>query len=87
LLSDEASINSKPQLEIFADDVKCSHGAAIGQLSQDEVFYLRTRGIHEADAKSILTYAFASQIINTITIEALKVYLDNKLKERLHLDF
>ena len=87
LLSDEASINSKPQLEIFADDVKCSHGAAIGQLSQDEVFYLRARGIHEKDAKSILTYAFASQIINTITIEELKVYLDNKLKERLHLDF
>ena len=87
LLSDEASINSKPQLEIFADDVKCSHGAAIGQLSQDEVFYLRARGIHESDAKSILTYAFASQIINTITTDALKVYLDNKLKERLHLNF
>ncbi len=87
LLSDEASINSKPQLEIFADDVKCSHGAAIGQLSDDEIFYLLARGIHKADAKSILTYAFASQIIETIAIDELKVYLDNKLKERLHLDF
>ena len=87
LLSDEASINSKPQLEIFADDVKCSHGAAIGQLSNDEVFYLRARGIHEADAKSILTYAFASQVINMIEVDELKSYLDNKLKERLHLEF
>jgi len=87
LLSNEASINSKPQLEIFADDVKCSHGAAIGQLSEDEMFYLEARGIRPADAKSILTYAFASQIIETLAIEELKVYLDNKLKERLHLDF
>ena len=87
LLSDEASINSKPQLEIFADDVKCSHGAAIGQLSDDEIFYLLARGIHKEDARSILTYAFASQIIETIAIEELKVYLDNKLKERLRLAF
>ena len=87
LLSNEASINSKPQLEIFADDVKCSHGAAIGQLSDDEVFYLRARGITEPDAKAMLTYAFASQIINTVAIDELRVYLDNKLKERLHLDF
>lgn len=87
LLSDEASINSKPQLEIFADDVKCSHGAAIGQLSDDEVFYLLTRGIEEADAKSLLTYAFAKQVIDTIATDELKEYLDNKLKERLHLDF
>jgi Fe-S cluster assembly protein SufD len=87
LLSDEANINSKPQLEIFADDVKCSHGAAIGQLSDDEIFYLLARGISKADAKSILTYAFASQIINCIAIDELRDYLDNKLKERLHLDF
>ena len=87
LLSNEASINSKPQLEIYADDVKCSHGAAIGQLSGDEVFYLKARGIHETDAKAILTYAFASQIIETISLDPLKVYLDNKLKERLHLEF
>ena len=87
LLSNEASINSKPQLEIYADDVKCSHGAAIGQLSADELFYLKARGINEADAKAILTYAFASQIIETISLNPLKVYLDNKLKERLHLEF
>ncbi len=87
LLSNEASINSKPQLEIYADDVKCSHGAAIGQLSGDEVFYLKARGIHETDAKAILTYAFASQIIETISLDYLKAYLDNKLKERLHLEF
>ncbi len=87
LLSDEASINSKPQLEIFADDVKCSHGAAIGQLNENEVFYLRARGIHENDAKSILTYAFANEIIETIAIKELKDYLDSKLKTSLGLDF
>jgi Fe-S cluster assembly protein SufD len=87
LLSDEASVYSKPQLEIFADDVKCSHGAAIGQLNENEIFYLRARGIYEKDAKSILTYAFANDVIATIAIEELKAYLDNQLKSRLGLDF
>lgn len=86
LLSDNASIDSKPQLEIFADDVKCSHGAAIGQLSEDEIFYLRARGIEEAEAKGLLTYAFASQIINKITDEDVRALLDRILKERLKLE-
>jgi Fe-S cluster assembly protein SufD len=87
LLSPEASINSKPQLEIFADDVKCSHGAAIGQLRDDEIFYLESRGIPEKDAKSILTYAFANEIISGISVSELKNYLDKKLKAGLSLEF
>ena len=61
LLSDDARINTKPQLEIFADDVKCSHGATVGQLDDEALFYLRSRGIPEAKAHSILQYAFASR--------------------------
>lgn len=86
LLSNEASMNSKPQLEIFADDVKCSHGAAIGQLDRNEIFYLEARGIAEKDAKAILTYAFANQIIQQLVIEELKTYLDIKLRTGLNLD-
>ena len=87
LLSDNAPINSKPQLEIFADDVKCSHGATTGQLNDEEIFYLRARGIEEAEAKGLLTYAFASQIISKMTDGNIKVLLDNILKERLNLNF
>ncbi|MBL0309513.1 MAG: Fe-S cluster assembly protein SufD [Bacteroidetes bacterium] len=86
LLSKEATMNSKPQLEIFADDVKCSHGAAIGQLDGNEIFYLKARGIEENDAKAILTYAFANQIIQRITIKELREYLDRVLKARLKLE-
>ena len=85
LLSDEASMNSKPQLEIFADDVKCSHGAAIGQVSKNELFYLLARGIDKETARGILTYAFANEIIAAIKLPELKTYLDNKLKERLNI--
>ena len=59
LLDDKATINTKPQLEIFADDVKCSHGCTIGQLDEDALFYLRSRGIPKKEAKGLLTYAFA----------------------------
>jgi Fe-S cluster assembly protein SufD len=85
LLSNEASMNSKPQLEIFADDVKCSHGAAIGQVSKNELFYLLTRGIDNETAKSILTYAFANQIIKDIKLPELRTYLDEKLKGKLNI--
>jgi len=85
LLSDEASMNSKPQLEIFADDVKCSHGAAIGQVSKNELFYLLARGIDKETARGILTYAFANEIIAAIKLPELKTYLDNKLKDRLNI--
>ena len=68
LLSEEATIDSKPQLEIYADDVKCSHGCTIGQLDEDALFYMRSRGVGVAEAKAVLTYAFASEAINNITI-------------------
>jgi Fe-S cluster assembly protein SufD len=76
LLSDDASINTKPQLEIFADDVKCTHGAAIGQLDDDAMFYLRARGIAEADARNILIHAFAGDILNRIKIDAVKTRVE-----------
>lgn len=66
LLSDDATINAKPQLEIFADDVKCTHGATVGQLDDEQVFYLRSRGIDEKQARDILTFAFAGDIVERI---------------------
>lgn len=85
LLSDEASVNSKPQLEIFADDVKCSHGAAIGQISKNELFYLLSRGIDEETARGILTYAYTYEIIAAIKQPELRTWLDEKLKEQLNI--
>ncbi|MBI4810010.1 MAG: Fe-S cluster assembly protein SufD [Ignavibacteriales bacterium] len=82
LLSDEATMNTKPQLEIFADDVKCTHGAAIGYLDADSIFYLRSRGISEDIARDILTYAFANDIIERITIEPIQRHLHNILYSR-----
>lgn len=83
LLSNEATINSKPQLEIFADDVKCSHGATTGQINPDEVFYLRSRGISEGEAKKLLLSAFAHEIIDEVTNEELKKLLIKKLDKKL----
>src|SRR5205085_6797345 len=68
LLSDDATIDTKPQLEIFADDVKCTHGATIGQLASEAIFYLRSRGIGKEEARSLLTYAFANDIISRIKV-------------------
>jgi Fe-S cluster assembly protein SufD len=72
ILSEEALINTNPQLEIHADDVKCTHGATIGQLSADALFYLRSRGIGLEEARHILTYAFVSDIIDRVKIDALR---------------
>jgi Fe-S cluster assembly protein SufD len=72
LLSDDAQINTKPQLEIFADDVKCTHGAAVGQLDEDALFYLRARGIDERSAQVMLIHAFAGQILDGIRSEAVR---------------
>ncbi len=83
LLSKEALVNSNPQLEIFADDVKCTHGSTVGQLDDDAVFYLRSRGIGEEAARSILTYAFASDIVNRIRIEPVRKELEEFLFTRL----
>jgi len=79
LLSDEALIDTKPQLEIFANDVKCSHGATIGQLEEDAVFYLRSRGINREAARTILIYAFASDVISRIRPDPVRIQLDEIL--------
>ena len=83
LLSDEATINTKPQLEIFADDVKCSHGATSGQLDAESLFYLRSRGLSEKSAKALLVYAFASEVLSNIKIESLKALLEKVIENKL----
>ncbi len=83
LLTNDASINAKPQLEIYADDVKCTHGATIGQLDEEALFYLRSRGISEEMALAILRYAFISDVIENITLEPIRKGLDDKLIEKL----
>ncbi|HXO40877.1 MAG TPA: Fe-S cluster assembly protein SufD [Thermoanaerobaculia bacterium] len=83
LLSADAIANSNPRLEIFADDVRCTHGSTVGQLDADAVFYLRSRGIGEAAARSLLTYAFASDIVARIKVEAVRHDLEEYLFARL----
>ncbi len=79
LLSEDAVINTKPQLEIFADDVKCTHGAAVGQLAEEAIFYLRSRGIGREDARSLLTFAFANDIIGRIKVEPIRAHFEEVL--------
>ena len=83
LLEDNATVNSKPQLEIFADDVKCSHGCTIGQLDTDALFYLRARGIPKKEAKALLTYAFANNILESVKIPELKSKIKNIIAKKL----
>jgi Fe-S cluster assembly protein SufD len=83
LLSNDARVDTKPQLEIFNDDVKCSHGATVGQLEEEELFYLLSRGIEPKLAKNLLTYGFAEQIIDKIGIESIKKDLDEVVLNRL----
>lgn len=83
LLSDQAVINTKPQLEIFADDVKCTHGATVGQLDEEQLFYLRSRGIDLQAARDLLTFAFASDVAGRIHIAPLREQLDSLLHSRL----
>jgi Fe-S cluster assembly protein SufD len=85
LLSENSSINSKPQLEIYADDVKCSHGCTIGQLDDNALFYMRTRGISKDDAKTILTFAFASEAIEKLTIDELADITKKEMEKKLNL--
>lgn len=87
LLSDASNVFSKPQLEIFADDVKCSHGAAIGQLDDNALFYLQARGIPKELAKQLLTYAFAHEVIDHIKTKPLRQFLCDRLKEELKLNW
>lgn len=85
LLSNDAVINAKPQLEIFADDVKCSHGATTGQMDEDALFYLRSRGIGEENAKALLNIAFANDVLKNISLDVFREYVSSlvelKLKE------
>jgi Fe-S cluster assembly protein SufD len=83
LLSEDARINTKPQLEIFANDVKCTHGAAVGQLDDEAIFYLRARGVGEAQARHILMRAFAADVLQRIPIEGLAARLDAELAASL----
>jgi Fe-S cluster assembly protein SufD len=83
LLSDDAQINSKPQLEIFANDVKCTHGAAVGQLDEDALFYLRSRGLDAREARSLLIHAFAGDVAGRLKIPALRERLEAAIAEQL----
>lgn len=84
LLTEQATINTKPQLEIWADDVKCSHGCTTGQLDDEAMFYLQSRGIAKDDARAMLLYAFASETTELISIPELKAYIDSLITARLH---
>jgi Fe-S cluster assembly protein SufD len=86
LLTDGATINTKPQLEIFADDVKCTHGAAIGQLDDEAIFYLRARGMTFAEARDMLIHAFAGQVLDGVQVEPLRAALETELFEQLAKD-
>lgn len=83
LLSDDATMNSKPELEIYADDVRCSHGSTTGQLDKDAVFYLRARGLDEFGATALLLTAFASDVLNAISSEELRATLEQKIQAKL----
>jgi len=87
LLSDTAGVNTKPQLEIWADDVKCSHGCTSGQLDEEALFYLQARGISKASAKALLLYAFAGEVIEKIENETIRKYIDGLVAERLNQHF
>lgn len=86
LLSDKASVDTKPQLEIFADDVKCSHGCTVGQLDEEALFYLRSRGIAEREAQALLMYAFASDALEGLDIQELKQKLNLIIAKKLNVD-
>ncbi|MDO4229856.1 MAG: Fe-S cluster assembly protein SufD [Capnocytophaga sp.] len=83
LLSEKATINTKPQLEIFADDVKCSHGCTVGELNKDALFYLQTRGIPKKEGEALLTYAFANTVLESVTIPALEERVSAMISDKL----
>ena len=85
LLSDDARIDTKPQLEIFADDVKCTHGATIGRLDANSLFYLKSRGVAEETARKLLTYAFAADVLEELTIDSVKERLEALVFERFDI--
>lgn len=83
LLSDKAEVDTKPQLEIYADDVKCSHGATVGQLDPEQIFYLRSRGVDDESARALLTFAFAEEVVDRVEIAPLRAGLEKLLLGRL----
>jgi Fe-S cluster assembly protein SufD len=83
ILSDGARVDTKPQLEIFADDVRCTHGATIGRLDEVAVFYARSRGIPAAQARRLLTYAFAAEVVHEVALAPVREELDRLVLERL----
>ena len=87
LLSDDAIINTKPQLEIWADDVKCSHGCTVGQLDEEALFYLQARGIDKITARGLLLYAFAGEVLDKIEEDSLRNYIVNQIQKRLGSNF
>jgi Fe-S cluster assembly protein SufD len=86
LLSGKATINAKPQLEIFADDVKCSHGCTIGQLDNDALFYMQQRGIPEKEGKALLMYAFANTVLESVKIPEVKSRITKLIAKKLGID-
>jgi len=85
LIDDGATINSKPQLEIFADDVKCSHGCTIGQLDESALFYMQSRGIPVKEAKALLLYAFGNDVVEKIKIPQLKSLISKLIAKKLNV--
>ncbi len=83
LLSEDAQINTKPQLEIFANDVKCTHGAAVGQLDEEALFYLRSRGLGDASARRMLIHAFAADVLNRLPLEPVRMRVEERLQQQL----
>lgn len=83
LLDDKATVNTKPQLEIFADDVKCSHGCTVGQLDDEALFYLRSRGIPKKEAKALMTYAFANNVLESVQLPSLKKRINHQIAQKL----
>lgn len=86
LLSPKATIDSKPQLEIFADDVKCTHGATVGQLEDLPLFYMRQRGVPKSEAEAVLVYAFAAEVLELVSIDDVRLALERRLYEKLGVD-
>lgn len=83
LIDDKATINAKPQLEIFADDVKCSHGCTIGQFDEDALFYLRSRGIAKKEAQALMMYAFANTVLESVKIPELKMRINRLIADKI----
>jgi Fe-S cluster assembly protein SufD len=83
ILSESASVNTKPQLEIWADDVKCSHGCTTGQLDEEALFYLQSRGIDKSSAQSMLLHAFAGEVTEKIQIESIRESISKMVQEKI----